>query len=137
MAEAGNGNDFSDEGLASRASPTDEQADEAYRGPADPVIKYGGNANEDVEPDDIENATPSGDANGPESLRARAEEAGAEQEEMPAITEEELASDLQGSFPRIEAARPHVVQREAASIKAASPDSSCSLALCQSRAASP
>lgn len=47
-----------------------------------------------------------------DSLQLRAEEAGEHQEELPPTTEDELAADLQGSFPRIEAAHPHVVRRK-------------------------
>ncbi|KAL8270700.1 hypothetical protein Esti_005356 [Eimeria stiedai] len=109
-------------------SAAEAQADEIYGGPADPLIRYGGRSDEDLEAeggvggapgeeDLAEEGLPSSPldeetAGGEDSLQQRAEETADERgNAVPPTTEEELAADLQGAFPRLHASKPHVVQR--------------------------
>ncbi|OEH77456.1 hypothetical protein cyc_02182 [Cyclospora cayetanensis] len=108
------GNENASEEGNTVAQPGDEQQEDDYQGPADPLIKYGGNATDDVEAIEEENAIggPAGAGIGAgEGSQLRTEEAGDENEDLPLATEDDLATDLQGSFPKIQAPQPHDVQR--------------------------
>ncbi|KAL8454172.1 hypothetical protein Emed_000430 [Eimeria media] len=120
-ASAGAGGMEEAEGEGEAPSAAEEQSDEIYGGPADPMIRYGGRGEEDVETgrgapseEGLAEEGPSDEetAGGEESLQQRAEETGEEKgNAVPPTTEEELAADLQGAFPRLHASKPHVVQR--------------------------
>ncbi|KAL8430851.1 hypothetical protein ACSSS7_005677 [Eimeria intestinalis] len=99
----------------------EEQQDEIYEGPADPLIRYGGRSEEDVEtgraPSDegLAEEGPSDEetGGGEETLQQQRPEetAGDKGNAVSPTTEEELAADLQGAYPRLHASTPHVVQR--------------------------
>ncbi|KAL8443780.1 hypothetical protein Emag_005820 [Eimeria magna] len=126
------------EGEGGGPSAAEEQSDEIYGGPADPMIRYGGRSEEDVETgggpseEGITEEGPSDEetAGGEETLQQRVEETADEKgNAVPPTTEEELAADLQGAFPRLHASRPHVVQRESVCMQKVSPSFSLILSL--------
>lgn len=97
--------------LGSSLSPGEQQ--ESYKGPADAMLRYGGSLAEDEAADEADQQQMSPPEETPaEALQRKAEEAGIENDETSPVTEDELADDLQGAFPRIPAAHPHVVQSE-------------------------